>query len=43
MIENIITILSLDDFFNKSKRIDVAKGKHELTTSFKKAWKQRKR
>ena len=43
MIENIITILSLDDFFNKSKRIDIAKGKNELTTSFKKAWKQRKR
>jgi len=43
MIENIITLLSIDDFYGKSDRIDIAKGKFELTTSFKKAWKQRKR
>jgi len=43
MIEHIITLLSLDDYYNKSNNIDIAKGKFELTTSFKKAWKQRKR
>jgi len=43
MIELITTMLSIDDFYNKSERIDIAKGKYELTTSFKKAWKQRKR
>lgn len=43
MIENIIILLSIDDFYGKSDRIDIAKGKNEFTTSFKKAWKQRKR
>jgi len=43
MIELITTMLSIDDFYNKSERIDIAKGKNEFTTSFKKAWKQRKR
>lgn len=43
MIENILKLLSIEDFYGVSKNIDIAKGKHELTTSFKKAWKQRKR
>jgi hypothetical protein len=43
MIEHIITLLSINDYYGISNNIDVAKGKFELTTSFKKAWKQRKR
>jgi hypothetical protein len=43
MIELIVSMLAIDDFYNKSERIDIAKGKHELTTSFKEAWKQHKR
>ena len=43
MIELINRLLSVEDYFNKSERIDIAKGKYELTTSLKKAWKQRKR
>lgn len=43
MIELINRLLSIDDFFNKSENIDIAKGKYELTTSIKEAWKQRKR
>jgi len=43
MIELINSMLAVDDFFKKSKRIDIAKGKYELTMSFKEAWKQRQR
>ena len=43
MIELINSMLAVDDFFNKSERIDIAKGKYELTTKFKEAWKQRQR
>lgn len=43
MIELINRLLSVEDYFNKSDNIDIAKGKYELTTSIKKTWKQRKR
>ena len=43
MIELINELLELDDFKNKSENIDIAKGKYELQTSLKGAWKQRKR
>lgn len=43
MIELINRLLAIDDFFNKSDNIDIAKGKYELTTSIKKTWKQSKR
>lgn len=43
MLELINKLLVADDFFNKSENIDIAKGKYELTTSFKEARKQRKR
>lgn len=36
-------MLQLDDFFGESELIDIAKGKHELTISPKKMWKQGKR
>ena len=43
MIDLIVKILNIDDFYDKSDNIDIAKGKYKLTTSFKEAWKQRKR
>jgi hypothetical protein len=43
MIKQIVAMLQLDDFYGESKLIDIAKGKHELNTSMKKAWKQAKR
>lgn len=36
-------MLQLDDFYGESELIDIAKGKHELTTSMKKMWRQEKR
>lgn len=43
MIKQIISMLQLSDFYGESELIDIAKGKHELTTSMKKMWKQGKR
>ena len=43
MIQNIITMLQLDDFYGNSETIDIAKGKYKLQTSLKKAIKQAKR
>lgn len=43
MLDNILYILNLDDFYGVSENIDIAKGKYKLPQSFKKAWKQRKR
>jgi hypothetical protein len=33
-------MLQLDNFYGESELIDIAKGKHELTTSIKKMWKR---
>jgi hypothetical protein len=43
MIKQIIAMLQLDNFYGESELIDIAKGKHELTISPKKIWKQGKR
>ena len=43
MVELILKILDVDDFYNQSETIDIAKGKYKLMTSFKEAWKQLKR
>ena len=43
MIQQIITMLQLDDFYGNTETIDIAKGKHKLHTSLKKAIKQAKR
>jgi hypothetical protein len=40
MIKTIIAMLQLDNFYGESELIDIAKGKHELTTSMKKMWKR---
>lgn len=43
MVELILKMLDVDDFYNQSETIDIAKGKYKLMTSFKEAWKQLKR
>ena len=43
MIQQIIAMLQIDEFYGKGQYIDIAKGKHKLHTSFRKAIKQAKR
>jgi|TARA_R110000803_G_scaffold124582_4_gene192323 hypothetical protein len=43
MIDLIIQMLQIDDFYGESKLIDIAKGKHKITTKFKDKAKQIKR
>lgn len=43
MIQQIIAMLQLDDFYGNTETIDIAKGKYKLHTSLKKAVKQLKR
>jgi hypothetical protein len=43
MIQQIVTMLQLDDFYGNTEAIDIAKGKYKLHTSLKKAIKQLKR
>lgn len=43
MIENILNLLSIDDFKGKSELIDIAKGKHKLPGTIKEGVKQIKR
>jgi Mg2+/Co2+ transporter CorB len=43
MIQQIITMLQLDDFYGYTETIDIAKGKYKLHTSLKKGIKQAKR
>jgi hypothetical protein len=43
MIKQIIAMLQLDNFYGESELIDIAKGKHELTGSTKKIWRQQLR
>lgn len=43
MIAKIIEIVGNDDFYNVSERVEIAKGKHEMITSWKQAKKQIKR
>lgn len=39
----IFEILRSEKFYGESEAIEIAKGKYELTTSFKKQWEQHKR
>ena len=43
MIQQIIAMLQIDDFYGCSETIDIAKGKYKLNTSLRKAIKQLKR
>ena len=43
MINKIIEMLLLSDFYGVSENIDIAKGKYKFTTSIKEQWKQAQR
>jgi len=43
MINKIIEMLLLSDFYGESENIDIAKGKYKFTTSIKEQWKQAQR
>ncbi len=43
MIKLIIDALQIDDHYGQSELIEIAKGKYELPTTFKKGFKQIKR
>ena len=43
MIDNIIQLLSMSDYYGQSELIDIAKGKYEFTLDYKKKQKQIKR
>lgn len=43
MIKNIISMLSVDDFYGISENIDIAKGKYAYTSSFRKITRQERR
>ena len=40
MIEMILELLKTGDFYGVSEIVDIAKGKHELTSNLKKVFKQ---
>jgi hypothetical protein len=43
MIKNIIDLLEIDEHYSISKNIEIAKGKYEYITSWKRAWEKIKR
>ena len=43
MIEKIIQLLMVSNFYGISENIDIAKGKYEFTTSIKEQWKHAQR
>lgn len=43
MIQLILDMLAMDDFYGVSEEIDIAKGRYKLNTSIKKEYKRRKR
>jgi hypothetical protein len=43
MIKNIISMLSVDNFYGVSENIDIAKGKYAYTSSFRKITRQERR
>jgi hypothetical protein len=43
MVKNIIDLLEIDEHYGVSERIEIAKGKYEYITSWKRAWEKIKR
>lgn len=35
LIQNVLALLKIDDFYNESELIDIAKGKYQLPRSYK--------
>lgn len=38
MIKNIIDLLTMDEHYNISERVEIAKGKYEYITTWKAGW-----
>jgi len=43
MIKNVIDLLALSDYYGKSERIDIAKGKYEIAYNWSEVWNKVKR
>ncbi len=43
MIKNIIDLLNIDEFYNKSELIEIAKGRHKAPEGFREMYKNAKR
>ena len=43
MITGIIDMLALNEYYGVSERVEIAKGKYEYITSWKRAWEKIKR
>ena len=43
MIANIIDLLNLSEHYNVSERVEIAKGKHKLPTTWRDVWYKIKR
>ena len=43
MIKEIIDVLALNEYYGVSERVEIAKGKYEYITSWKRAWEKIKR
>jgi hypothetical protein len=43
MIKGIIDMLALNEYYGVSERVEIAKGKYEYITSWKRAWQKIKR
>ena len=43
MIKNVIELLSFNEYYGISENIEIAKGKYEYITSWKRAWEKIKR
>lgn len=43
MIKNVIELLALNEYYDVSEDIEIAKGKYEYISSWKRAWEKIKR
>lgn len=43
MVKNIVDLLQHSDYYGQGERIDIAKGRYELPTTWKETWKLIKR
>jgi hypothetical protein len=43
MIENILSVLNTGNYYGVSERVDIAKGKYQIPTTWKDTWKYIKR
>jgi len=43
MIKNIIDLLQKDKYYNVSERVEIAKGKYKLPSTWKESWNKIKR